>query len=61
MRSDYGCSRKTALRRNVTGIEIGDDTLRQILILSGAGLLLSLLLILSGCDLGATPDWVPPA
>jgi hypothetical protein len=46
---------------DTTGIEIDDDTLRPIVILSGAGLLLSLLLILSACDLNATPDWIPPA
>jgi hypothetical protein len=43
-----------------TGVEIDVDTLRPVLILSGAGLLLSLLLMSYGCDLSAS-DWIPPA
>ena len=49
------------LLSDATGVEIGDDSLRSVLILAGAGLLLSLLLILSGCDLSATSDFIPPA
>lgn len=49
------------LLSDATGIEIKEDTLGPVLIFSGAGLLLSLLLILAGCDLSAAPDWIPPA
>jgi hypothetical protein len=49
------------LLSGATGIEVDEDTLRPVLILSAAGLLLSLLLILAGCDLSAAPDWLPPA
>jgi hypothetical protein len=45
-----------------TGIEIDVDTLRLLLIFCGAGLLLSLLLITNGFDLGTySSDYVPPA
>lgn len=45
-----------------TGFEIDVDTLRPILMFCGIGLLLSLLLILNGWDLGAlSSDWIPPA
>ena len=53
----------TAIARvlsRATGIEIEADTLRPVLILSTAGLLLSLLLMMYGCDPGVT-DWIPPA
>ena len=43
-----------------TGIEIDVDTLRPVLIVSAAGLLLSLLLMLYGGDPSAS-DWIPPA
>jgi hypothetical protein len=42
------------------GTEIDVDTLRPVLILSGAGLLLSLLMMMYGCDLSVS-DWLPPA
>jgi hypothetical protein len=45
-----------------TGIEIDVDTLRPVLIFCGVGLLLSLLLMINGCDLGTSlSDWIPPA
>ncbi|HLG85109.1 MAG TPA: hypothetical protein VKY22_29265 [Bradyrhizobium sp.] len=44
-----------------SGIEIDVDNLRPILILCGGGLLLSLLVILFGGDIGASlSDWIPP-
>jgi len=44
-----------------SGIEIDVDNLRPILMLCGAGLLLSFLLIIFGGDLGASlSDWMPP-
>jgi hypothetical protein len=43
-----------------SGIPIDVDRLRPILIFSGAGLLLTLLFIIFGGDLGANlADWVP--
>lgn len=45
---------------HATGVEIEVDTLRPILVLSGAGLLLSLLLMSYGCSLSVS-DWIPPA
>jgi hypothetical protein len=45
-----------------TGLRIDVDTLRPILMFCLAGLLLSVLLMISGCDQGASsPDWIPPA
>ena len=61
MRTRSDMAALVRLLSDAAGIEIGDDSPRQILILCGAGLLLSLLLILSGCDLNAMPDWIPPA
>jgi hypothetical protein len=49
------------LLSGATGIEIDQDTLGPVLILSGAGLLLTLLMILAGYDPSAMPDWIPPA
>jgi hypothetical protein len=39
-----------------TGIEIDVNTLGPILIFSGAGLLVSLLIIIYGVDIGLRPD-----
>ena len=53
----------TALARAMSraiGIEIQVDILRPVLIFSGSGLLLSLLLILYGYDPSAS-GWIPPA
>jgi hypothetical protein len=51
-----------AVLSRATGIKIDVDTLRPVLILCSAGLLLSLLLIISGFDLGSSSsDWIPPA
>ena len=44
-----------------SGIEIDVDKLRPILIFCGAGLLLSLVFIIFGGDLGASlSEWIPP-
>ena len=54
----------TAIARDLsraTGIEIDVDSLRPILIVCGAGLMLSLLMMMSGCDLGTSSEWIPPA
>jgi hypothetical protein len=44
-----------------TGVEIDVDSLRPILIVCGAGLMFSLLMMMSGCDLGTSSEWIPPA
>jgi hypothetical protein len=54
----------TAIARvlsRATGVEIDVDSLRPILIVCGAGLMLSLLMMMSGCDLGTSSEWIPPA
>ena len=42
-----------AVLSRATGVDIDVDTLQRILIFCGAGLLVSLLLIIDGLDLGA--------
>jgi hypothetical protein len=54
----------TAIARvlsRATGVEIDVDSLRPILIVCGAGLMFSLLMMMSGCDLGTSSEWIPPA